>query len=134
MGVFNEFRSLNKFKPYPTIKINVIKGSIKGTATEIKFKDKDTNQFVIYCPEFDITGYGDTKSKAIEMMKFSLGEYFTHLLKLPMKKIEVELKEFGWKKIKLHNKEFSNSYLDIGGNLKNFNAIEESVEVSTLSY
>jgi hypothetical protein len=110
------------------------KKNVKGTSTEITFRDKDTNQVVVYCPEFDITGYGDTKQEAMEMLKFSLDEYFTYLLKLPIKKIATELKQFGWKKVKLHNKEFSNSYVDIGGNLKNFNAIEQTVEVSTVSY
>ncbi len=134
MGIFNEFQILDIFKPYQTIKINFDKGRVKGNLTRINFKDKDTNQFVEYCPAFDISGYGDTKAEAIEMFKFSLAEYLEYLLGLPVKKVEQELKKFGWSKVPLHNKEYSNSHVDIGGNLKNFNAIEDTVEVSTIEY
>lgn len=134
MGVFNEFKTLEKFKPYQTIKINPAKRNIKGTLTIITFKDKDTLQFVEYCPAFDISGYGDTKAESMEMIKFSLADYYTYLLKLPVKKIENELKKFGWSKVKLHNKEYSNSHIDIEGNLKNFNPIEDTVEVLTIQH
>jgi hypothetical protein len=133
MGVFNEFNILDTFKPYQTIKVYHDKGRIKGNLTRITFKDKDTNQFVEYCPSFDISGYGDTKAEAIEMIKFSLADYFEYLLDLPVKKAEQELIKFGWSKVPMHNKEYSNSHVDIESNLKNFNAIEDTVEVTTIA-
>ena len=56
------------------IKRNKSKGHINGFMTVFKFQDKDTNQFISYCPSFDLSGYGETEDKAVEMLKFSVSE------------------------------------------------------------
>jgi hypothetical protein len=38
----------------------------------VKYIDKDTRQYVIYIPSLEISGYGATEAKAMEMVEFSL--------------------------------------------------------------
>ncbi|MBK7306852.1 MAG: hypothetical protein IPI88_07260 [Chitinophagaceae bacterium] len=79
-------------------------------------------------PSLDITGYGETRERAIEMLKFSILDYFESLIKLPSKQIEAELHKFGWKQNKLRHKQYSKAYVDINGELQNFNAVDNKVE------
>ena len=90
--------------------------------------DKDTNQIVMYVPSFDLSSYGETKAKAAEMMKEQVKEVLLSLAELSPSKLQKQLSEWGWKKHKLRNKDFSKVSVDINGNLQNFNAVENSVE------
>jgi hypothetical protein len=114
------------------IRVNKAAGKIDGHLSLMRFKDKDTNQIIIFCPSLDITGYGDTSKKAGEMLTFSIREYLDHLIKLPSKQIEAELNKFGWKKNRLSHKQYSKAYVDINGELQNFNAVDNKVERLTL--
>ncbi|HEY5464929.1 MAG TPA: hypothetical protein VIJ95_16825 [Hanamia sp.] len=105
---------------------------INGLLNVLRFKDKDTQQIIAYCPALDITGYGENENKASEMLKFSIQDFFDYLIDLSSKQIEVELRAIGWNHDKLHNKEYSKAYIDINGELKNFNAVDNKVEILTL--
>ena len=68
------------------------------------------------------------KKKAEEMLKFSLDDFNNFLIKLSPKKISDELGKLGWKHSVIKNKEYSKAYVDMSGNLKNFNAVGDKVE------
>jgi len=115
------------------IKINTNKRRIRTCLAMYFFKDKDTGHFVTYIPSFDLSGYGDTREEAKEMIDFQLDELYEHLIKLSIGKIDVELAKMGWRKNKMHNKEYSPASIDMDGVLKNFNPVENSIEVSSVT-
>ena len=113
--------------------------SISGRRKEIKlrsrlfrYRDKDTRQMVVYIPALEITGYGSNEKKAMEMLNFSVKEYFAFLSSLAPKKIETELLKLGWKHTPYRNKEYSKTFVDVAGNLQNFNAVANQVEQLTV--
>ncbi|MEI8075242.1 MAG: hypothetical protein WCH78_10875 [Bacteroidota bacterium] len=101
---------------------------ITGQVNMHKFQDKDTQQFVFFSPSLDVTGYGDTEEKALEMVKFSIAELFEHLFVLSSKKRELELQKLGWKPAQFKNKQFSKAFVDGDGVLQNLNAVGNKVE------
>ncbi len=115
------------------IKTKGKKSFITGNLTVISFRDKDTRQMVIYVPALDLSGYGEDEQKAEEMVKFSIQDFFDYLMQFPSTKVRTELAKYGWKNNPIKSKEFSHAYVDIRGNLKNFNAVGDKVEVSVLS-
>lgn len=105
---------------------------INASLTIVQYKDKDTEQHIMYIPALDINAYGATRKKAEEMLKYSIDEFFTYLMELSPKNSEVELRKLGWKHSKLRSKEYSKAYVDVAGNLKDF-AAESKVEVGVLT-
>lgn len=112
--------------------LSVGSNRISGTMLVFKFRDKDTRQIIHYTPSLELTGYGSDETKSFEMLKFSINDFFDHLMSLSSKKREKELNELGWKKSSLKNKEFSKLFIDINGELKSFNAVADEVELLTL--
>ena len=106
--------------------------SISGTMTVFRFRDKDTRQIIHYAPSLELTSYGNDEAKSIEMLKFSISDFFDYLMSMAPKKREKELTDLGWKQNTLKNKEFSKSYVDINGELKSLNAVADEVEILTL--
>jgi len=41
-------------------------------------KDEVTGQIIAYNPQLEVSGYGETKDKAVEMMKFNMIEELKH--------------------------------------------------------
>ncbi|MCX6187078.1 MAG: hypothetical protein NTU43_08795 [Bacteroidetes bacterium] len=115
------------------IRINRTKKKINGFVECLNYRDKDTRQIIIYLPSFQLTGYGETKEKAFEMLKFSLDDYFSYLIDLPTKKLEAELVNLGWIHNLNKNKEYSKVFVDVKGELKNYNAVGDAVEVEILA-
>lgn len=115
-----------------TLKIKRSKGSATGIFHIIIYRDIDTRQIVMYIPSFDISGYGATREKASEMLKFSLDDYFHMLLSMSEISMLDTLRKLGWGKRKFSTKEFSKAYIDGDGNLQNFNAVGGEVEEATL--
>lgn len=107
-------------------------GEVSGNLNVLKFKDKDTDQFVYYCPSLEISGYGTTKEKAMELLKDSVDQFFIYLSQLPAKKRMDELSSLGWRQNKFRNKDFSNLYVDVEGKLKGFNVSMGDVETQKL--
>jgi len=58
----------------------------------LSFKENDTN--IMYCPELDISGYGDNFKEASESFKIALDEFIRYTLN--KKTLEKELKRMGW--------------------------------------
>jgi hypothetical protein len=118
----NAVQSQNEF-----LSIKNGKASVKFIL--VKYIDKDTKQIVCSIPSLDITGYGENDNKAIEMIQFSLNDFMDYLMNLSMKNREKYLNDLGWKK---QNNHLSESYVDINGNLQNFNAENNIIETLTL--
>ena len=62
------------------LRVNKSARKINGHLGILRFIDKDTNQYVIYCPALEVSGYGETKAKATEMIKFSITELFEYFI------------------------------------------------------
>lgn len=114
------------------LKINRAHSRISGGLTLAGYIDKDTEQHIIYCPSLDTTGYGETEAKAIEMIKFSISEYFKFLIDLSIKKMDEELRSIGFTHVKNKTKEFSKASVDINGQLQNLNALDNKVKRFTI--
>ena len=118
---------------YDTIRINKSTKNIKFSIAFFKFRDKDTRQIVIYVPSLELTSYGTTEEKADEMIRFSIDDYFHFLINLSPAQIQKEMSKLGWKHNKIKSKEYSKIFVDPDGNLKNFNAVADEVEVGVLT-
>lgn len=127
-----EFVLSNSLLIEETLRINRSAKNIKGRLAAFSWIDADTNQHVVYIPSLEITGYGENRNKAVEMLDFSVKEYLTSLIRLPKGQLEEELFKLNFKKNKFFNKEFSKAYVDLAGELQNFNAVDNKVEKLTL--
>lgn len=104
---------------------------ISASLNALRFIDGDTNQIVYYLPSLNVSGYGKTLEQSMEMVKFSIEEYFSYLLSLSTKKREEKLRGFGWHTNKIRNKRFSKAFVNDAGELNGF-AVEGQVEHLTL--
>lgn len=127
-GNFGEFRWENKSLEVESLHINKNKGNVRGALTALKFTDKDTKQIVFYIPSIEISGYGEDDEQALEMLKFSMHEFYKHLIAKSGNEIQAELFKLGWKKDAFRSKNFSKSYVDENGCLQNLNAVDNKVE------
>ena len=123
----------NQVTQKDTLKVNLAKGTIAFRARMVRYRDKDTRQIVCYIPSIDISGYGSDEKKALEMINFSVKEYFEFLTTLTAKKLEEELRTKGWHHTTFSSKkEFSKVSVSPDGELENFNAVADEVEELTL--
>ena len=122
-----------KLEEFLKIRITKHQKRIVSGLRILTFRDKDTRQIVKYIPSLDISGYGSTGKKASEMLTFSLDEYFKYLTGLSQDKVAIELRSLGWRRDRVHTKEYSKSFVDTDGNLKNLNAVGDKVEESMLT-
>lgn len=97
------------------------------------FQIKENDQYVLYIPSLEISGYGSTRKKAQEMLQVALDDFCGYLLKLKKDKMHLELSKLGWKRDKLHNKEFSKAYIDKDGLLRNLIMDTKKAEITELS-
>jgi hypothetical protein len=110
------------------LRIHHNRGKVNGKLSIFKFTDKDTKQLVLFAPSLNISSYGETQDKAYEMIKSSIIDLFDHFVTLSKKELEKQLRELGWEKARLKNKEFSQMAVAIDGALENLNAFEDKVE------
>ena len=130
MITLNKTKSSKQKQEQNTLRVGP--DGISGTMSVFKFRDRDTRQIIHYVPCLELTGYGSDETKSFEMLRFSIDNFFDHLMSLSPKKREKEFSDLGWKQNTLKNKEFSKLYVDISGELKNFNAVADEVELLTL--
>ena len=129
---FSQFKIENIPSTENTLHVNTSFRRIKGTLSGISFIDKDTKQYISYVPALDISGYGETREKAEEMIKFSMEQFFVYLLELSPSDLISELRKYGWDKSKFFNKRYSTKVISMNEALKDFNAEENSVKGITL--
>ena len=132
MTSFSNFELNDNIILKETLRIDLNKRRISGQFSAFKFVDKETKQHIVFIPSFDVSGYGETLEKANEMLKFCLDDMFDKLINMPHHGISSELSRQGWKKA-FYNKQFSKAFVDIKGNLQNFNAETDSIQRLTLT-
>ena len=101
------------------IKISNSLSRFTGNFKTFFFKDHD--QFVLYLPSLNMTGYGDTKLEAKEMLDEVMKDWIDMLLNLTPDLQKVELKKYGWNQELYRKKQFrSKVSVDKNGILRNF--------------
>lgn len=134
MAVKLEIRPINKKIDQDLLHINhkQTESTVTASISVFRYQDKDTKQFILYIPSLEISGYGETKEKATQMAQQSVAEYLISLAKLSQKQVEKELSSLGWMHSKIRNKDYSKSYVDLSGELKDF-AVNQNVEQELLT-
>ena len=117
-----------------TLSINRKKKQVNISIQALQYTDKDTRNIIIYSPAIDVTGYGDTVREAQLMFDFSAKEFCRYLINLPEAEATRELMKYGWDQNKMFHKRYSASYVDIDGNLGNFNALDNKIEIKPLEF
>lgn len=136
MGTFSDFFSTGKSKAGDgdLIRINRRTGHIQSRLQMFQFVDKDTKQHICFIPAFQMSGYGKTKAKAVEMLKLSMDDYFTSLMQMSDKQMKQEMISLGWHIDKFFKKEYSRAFVDQSGELQNFNPEGGKIEKETFEY
>lgn len=115
------------------LKVDRVKRLITGVVSSFTYVDKDTKQYVIYCPSLELSGYGETQEQAQEMFRFSLDDLFKFWMNGSPEVMHEDLKKLGWKNDRLFRKEFSKDFIDEVGLLQGLNAEDGKVERINLS-
>ena len=115
-------------KAFDTIHIGANRSRIKGHINVIRFQDVDTKQIVIYVPAFDISAYGETDGKALEMLNAEIHSFFDSLLDLSAGKLAETLRDLGFVQDKIRHKDFSKMVVANDGNLQHFNIQEGTLQ------
>jgi hypothetical protein len=108
--------------------INKSRGKIKSRLLILTGTDKDSKQIIHYLPSLEISGYGATEEKAYAMLNDCVKDFFKYILESPVYKVQNELRSLGWIQSALKKIEYSKSFVDITGGLKNFN-VKDKVEL-----
>lgn len=133
MGLFADFQIQKRPEKHEEqIRVYNNQHRIKATLTIARFIDKDTDQHVFYMPALELSSYGETQGQASEMLQNSLQDFFKYILDLSPNAQQRELFKFGFKQQKFQNKNYSKAYVDITGELKNFNAVDNKIEILSL--
>ena len=98
---------------------------VGGKLNMHKFQDKDTLEFVFYCPSLELSGYGKTEELALQMVTSSIEDFLDLIAKMSFEDKGLELRKLGWHKT-FFNKRFSKAFVDANGELQNFNAVGNS--------
>lgn len=117
-----------------SLQISFSSKRVKGNFRVYYFMDHD--HYIAYMPSLQLTGYGDNKKEAVDMLfDVVLDDFCENLLELPTEKANNLLSNLGWKRNKLFHKKFStNSFVDKEGILRNFNLpIETKIESEVLT-
>ena len=131
MGTTTKFTEKHGRPTKERLHINLGNGKITAYLHAIKFIDNDTKQFIAVIPSLEVSGYGETDKKAMEMLKSSLDSFGNYITTLSPDNVKKELAKLGWQKTMFH-KDFSKAYVDINGQLQNFNAENNKIEQLTL--
>jgi len=78
-----------------TIKIDFNKKDFKINVLGFGFKEG--NNFIIYLPSLNISGYGKNKDEALEMIKISLDAFSDDLFEMGPMEAQKYLEKLGWK-------------------------------------
>lgn len=87
---------------------------------------KDHRYHIAYIPSLDISGYGDNREEAEEMVLDALNTYFSNISDFTEDKLQDELTKYGWKKDKYRRNKFVGAYVDAQGVLKNFDLPDQT--------
>lgn len=121
----------DKAEPREYISVDEKYKSSRGCFFIVTYVDKETRQHVAYVPSLEISGYGETKEKAQELLQISIEKFFDFLFSDATTAYD-ELSKLGWKRSWYKKKEFSKAYVDVSGDLKDF-AVADTIEVEQIA-
>lgn len=102
------------------LKIIAAKNSISLSVTTLELKSKLDKDLILYIPSLNIYSKARTHAEAKDQLDLKVERLLKKLLQLTKPKFSIELKSLGWKQNKFKTKNFSNSYIDNKGLLKDF--------------
>ncbi|PKR80376.1 hypothetical protein CW751_09900 [Brumimicrobium salinarum] len=108
----------------------VKKGVVSARLLSVSGKEDDS--FVIFAPTFNLSGYGNTRGEAEEMIKESFDDFVHYFLTLTSSEKELYLFQHGFSKEKFKSKNFSKAYIDENGELQNLKLENQSYELTNL--
>lgn len=116
---------LNKELPeYLKLTPNGVKGKF------ISFTGKSGEHWVSIIPSLNVSGYGESEEDALKDSQYNIRVLFEDLHELTSTQRDKELKKLGWLQNKFFKRQYSSSYVDENGVLKNFdspNQVKKSV-------
>lgn len=107
-------------KTVDSLRIIPSKKSISMTVTIYELISKNDKDLILYIPSLKIYGKGKNLKSAKENLDNKVDKYLKSLIKLSQHKIQSELIKLGWQQNKYKTKNYSNSFIDKNGILKNF--------------
>lgn len=128
-----EIRKLGK-PSGQSMKIDFKKGLIKAKMATISFLDHDHN--IAYLPALDLSGYGDSKEEAFQMLNELLETVFDTFMVLTERQVHQELSKLGWHKDRYRKRKYIGAFVDAKGILNNFdlpNTTEVCIEMVEVS-
>lgn len=132
--ITGSIRKVDKDSGQDSLQISFSSKKVKGSFRIYYFMDH--GHYIAYMPSLQLTGYGDNRKEAVDMLlDVVLDDFCENMLELPIEKANNLLSSLGWKRNKLFHKRFSTaSYVDKEGVLKNFNLpLETKIESEILT-
>jgi len=96
---------------------------IKGGELNIDinvFTGKQGDYYLCYSPSISLSGYGNSEKEAEEFIKIEMQVFCEDLMSMSTKERDNYLFSIGFKKERFKSKNFSKSYVDEDGMLKDF--------------
>lgn len=118
--------NLNNF----TETIRFKKGKLSASLLVVQGKEFDS--FVLFAPTLNLSGYGNTKAEAEEMLKESFLDFGKHFMSLSSTEKDTYLFKYGFSKEKFKTKNFSKAYIDVDGELQNLDLEDKTCELTNL--
>ncbi len=110
------------------IRILPSKKTVSMAVTTYELISKEDQDIILYVPTLKLFGKGNTLELAKEQLELVVNEFLNNLMKLSSQKIAIELIRLGWKQNKYKSKNFSKSYVDGEGVLREFDhPVEDKV-------
>lgn len=115
------------------LRIDRKKGKVTGELRAISFPDNGYQ--ILYCPELNLSAYGDNQKEALEMLQIVFDDFSEGLLKLSVKEMNKELSNYGFYPQSFKkNFKFTGAFIDNKGVLREFNLPEDTpVETKELA-
>ncbi len=101
------------------IRILPLKRSISMSVTTYELISKEDQDIILYIPTLEIFGKAKTLELAKDNLDGAANKFLRKLLTLPLRKITIELRNLGWEQNKYKKKNFSKTYVDKNGILRN---------------
>ena len=104
--------------PYVTEQLKVSKAVVKARINVLSGKESN-DIWICYSSALNVSGYGETKKEAEESFLHNFELFAESLLKLKGEQQRKELRNLGWERQKYARKQFSKTYVDENGEIKN---------------
>lgn len=119
-------KNLEDFKETIRLKKN------KLSAHLLVVSGKEYDSYVLYAPTLNLSGYGNTKKEAHDMLKESFEDFAAYFMGLTFSEKELYLTSHGFSKEKFKTKNFSKAYIDEEGELQNLSLEDKKCEITNL--